>query len=237
LAFGQAEQADTRKPKIINHGSIGFSDTKRRFSMRMITRVLIAFSFLSLPFTLYALDGIELLTGYFGVAQKDLEETHSTYEGVPLFVSLDFDMKPLLENIGIKTKGRIDFALEPFANTILKPNDNIEAGSNFLLKYVFPLTEKFQPYLKGGEGISYMSQHTREQSTQYNFLSQAAAGFHYFIKDDLALTIEYRYRHLSNASISHPNNGINTDFILGGITYYFNDTREKEKSNSQSENY
>ena len=204
--------------------------------MKKIARWVIALCFLGLPLASYALDGIELLTGYFGVAQKDLEETHSTYEGVPLFVSLDFDMKPLLENIGIKTKGRIDFALEPFANTILKPNDNIEAGSNFLLKYVFPLTEKFQPYLKGGEGISYMSQHTREQSTQYNFLSQAAAGFHYFFKDDLAVTVEYRYRHLSNASISHPNNGINTDFILGGITYYFNDTRESTSA-SQSEEY
>ena len=190
--------------------------------------VLIVFLFLVLmPLALYAMDitkyisGVEVLSGYFGVAQNDLPETNSTYEGVPLFVDIDFDVKPIAQKIGIHTTGRLDFVLEPFANTVLKPNDNIEAGSNFLLKYVFPLSEKFQPYIKGGEGISYMSQHTQEQSTQYNFLSQAAAGFHYFFTDSLALTMEYRYRHLSNAGIKHPNNGINTDFILAGATYYF----------------
>ncbi|MCM8786550.1 MAG: acyloxyacyl hydrolase [Candidatus Omnitrophica bacterium] len=184
------------------------------------------FVFLTICFLkCFAIDGIELLSGYFGLWQKDLEETNSTYQGVPLFLDFDFDVRGFLEKIGLKTKGKIDFVLEPFANTILKPNDNIEAGCNFLLKYVFPLSETFQPYIKAGEGISYMSQHTYEQSTQYNFLSQGALGFHFFIKDNIAITAEYRYRHLSNASIKHPNNGINTDFILGGITFFFNDTK------------
>ncbi|MDD5195523.1 MAG: acyloxyacyl hydrolase [Candidatus Omnitrophica bacterium] len=189
--------------------------------MRKFYAVLICLAVSVIPLTLYALDGVEVLSGYFGVTQKDLDETHSTYEGVPLFVGLIYDVKPVAEKIGIKTAGRLDFILEPFANTILKPNDNVEAGSNFLLKYAFPLTEKFQPYLKGGEGISYMSVHTREQATQYNFLSQAAAGFQYFVNENLSVAVEYRYRHLSNASIDHPNNGINTDFVLGGVTYYF----------------
>ncbi|MDD5583622.1 MAG: acyloxyacyl hydrolase [Candidatus Omnitrophica bacterium] len=195
--------------------------------MRNVIFVILFLSLITAPGMLYAMDitqsisGIEVLSGYFGIGQKDLEETQSTYEGVPLFVGVNFDVKPLAEKIGIRTAGRLDFVLEPFANAVLKPNDNIEAGSNFLLKYVFPLSKKFQPYIKGGEGISYMSQHTKEQSTQYNFLSQAAAGFHYFINDSLAVTMEYRYRHLSNAGIEKPNNGINTDFVLGGITYYF----------------
>ncbi|MFH1876053.1 MAG: acyloxyacyl hydrolase [Candidatus Omnitrophota bacterium] len=197
--------------------------------MKKLFSVILFVCFAGALATAYAIDGVEVLSGYFGVWQKDLEETQSTYEGVPLFVGINFDIKPFFESIGITTAGRIDFILEPFVNTVLKPNDNIEAGSNFLIKYVFPLSEKFQPYLKGGEGISYMSQHTKEQSTQYNFLSQAAAGFHYFIKEDLAVTLEYRYRHLSNAGIDHPNNGFNSDFILGGITYYFNDSKSTDR--------
>jgi hypothetical protein len=195
--------------------------------MKKFLKGLIVISFLCIPLKIFALDALEINSGYFGIFQKDLEETDATYEGVPLFVSLDFDAKPFFAKFGIETKGRIDFIIEPFANTILEPDANVEAGSNFLLKYVFPLTEKFQPYIKGGEGISYMSQHTKEQSTQYNFLSQGAAGFHFFLKENLALNVEYRYRHLSNASIDHPNNGINTDFILGGITIFFNGKESK----------
>lgn len=187
--------------------------------------VFFVFFLLICFFECFAIDEIEFLSGYFGVWKKDLEETGSTYKGIPLFVDFDFDIKPFFENIGLRPKGKINFILEPFANTVLKPNDNIEAGCNFLLKYVFPLTDTFQPYIKAGEGISYMSQHTYEQSTQYNFLSQGAVGLHYFIKDNIALTVEYRYRHLSNAGIKHPNNGINTDFIIGGITLFFNDKK------------
>ncbi len=179
------------------------------------------FIFLSFTYCAFALEGVEILSGYFGVEQKDLEETHSTYQGVPLFLSFDFDLKPTLEKIGITPTGRVDFLLEPFIHTVLKPNDNIEVGTDFLLKYTFPLSDWLCPYLKGGVGISYMSQHTREQSTQYNFVSSGAFGFHFYLKKNLALNLEYRYRHLSNASIKAPNNGINTDFILGGITFFF----------------
>jgi hypothetical protein len=193
--------------------------------MKKALLVVLFLSFFCIPGKLYALDAVELMTGYFGLGFKDLEESRSTYEGVPLYVSFDFDIKPALAKIGLHPKGRVDFSLEPYAHTILKPDPNLETGTDFLVKYVFPLSDKFQPYIKGGEGLSYMTAHTKEQSTQFNFVSQVAAGFHYFVKQDLALNLEYRFRHLSNAGIDHPNNGINSDFVLGGLTYFFNDKK------------
>lgn len=201
--------------------------------MKKFVLLALVMSFLCAPATLYALDAIELMTGYFGLGFKDLDETCSTYEGVPAYVSLDFDIKPALAKIGLKPKGRVDFILEPYAHTILKPDSNVEMGTDFLLKYVFPLTDKVQPYIKGGEGLSYMTAHTKEQSTQFNFVSQIGAGVHVFLKEDLALNLEYRFRHLSNAGIDHPNNGINTDFVLAGVTFFFNDKKTSDDKKSE----
>ncbi len=166
----------------------------------------------------YALDGIEVFSGYL---DGRLDDTKKDYQAVPLLVGLIFDLKPLTSKIGINPKGRVDFILEPFINTVTSPNSNVEVGSNFLFEYVFPLSEKFQPYVKGGIGALYMSQHTLEQSTQYNFLPQGGGGIRYFLKDNVALNFEYRYRHLSNASLKSPNSGIDANMYLGGVTIFF----------------
>jgi len=173
----------------------------------------------------YSLESIDLLTGYFGIDKKDLEETEATYEGVPLFLSLNYNITPLFEKLGIKQKGKIYFLVEPFINTVIEPDSNIETGVDFLFKYSYPIIDYFNIYIKGGSGVSFMSLHTKEQSTQYNFVSQAALGFSFNITKNLIFDLEYRYRHLSNAGIKHPNNGINSDFILGGFTILFNDKK------------
>jgi len=173
----------------------------------------------------YSLESIDLLTGYFGIDKKDLEETEATYEGVPLFLSLNYNITPFFEKLGIKQKGKFYFLVEPFINTVIEPDSNIETGVDFLFKYSYPIIDYFNIYIKGGSGVSFMSLHTKEQSTQYNFVSQAALGFSFNITKNLIFDLEYRYRHLSNAGIKHPNNGINSDFILGGFTILFNDKK------------
>ena len=173
----------------------------------------------------YAIESLDLLTGYFGINKKDLDETKATYEGVPLFLSLNYNITPLFEKIVIKQKGRFYFLIEPFINTVIEPNSNIETGVDFLFKYSYPIIDYFNIYIKGGAGASFMSLHTKEQSTQYNFLPQAGLGFSVNIKKNILFNLEYRYRHLSNASIKHPNSGINSDFILGGFTILFDDKK------------
>ena len=82
------------------------------------------------------LDGIEFLTGYLNADIRDKRD----YTAVPLFVAFDFDAKPLFSKIGLRVSGRLDFVVEPFINNVISPDNNIEAGSNFLIKYVFPLS-------------------------------------------------------------------------------------------------
>ena len=127
---------------------------------------------------------IGILSGY---ASGSLDEKPD-YEFVPTIFRLGLDLNPFINKFGLNTKGLFEIQLEPFINTVVSPNNNVEIGSNFVLKYAFPLTKKFYPYVEGGLGMLYMSQHTREQSTQYNFLPQGGVGLMYFLKDNLALT-------------------------------------------------
>lgn len=201
--------------------------------MKKVLALIVFFLCLvNIPAT-YALDGVEVFSGYL---DAHLTDTKKDYQAVPLLVGLIFDMKPLTSKIGLNPKGRIDFILEPFINTVTSPNSNVEIGSNFLFEYVFPLSEKLQPYVKGGIGALYMSQHTLEQSTQYNFLPQGGGGIRYFIKDNIALDFEYRYRHLSNASLKHPNSGIDANMYLGGITIFFDKGSSDTKKENDTEN-
>jgi len=165
-----------------------------------------------------ALEAIELLTG-FGWS-KLLEK--GNYHISPLLVAFDFNLKPLTQKINFNPKSLLQFQIEPFASFISSPDNNFEIGTNFFLKLGFlPETSKIQPYVKAGAGLDYMTMHSREQSTQFNFTETAGLGMHYFFTDKLALTLEYRFRHLSNAAIKEPNHGINTQSGLAGLTYKF----------------
>ncbi|MFA5276275.1 MAG: acyloxyacyl hydrolase [Candidatus Omnitrophota bacterium] len=164
--------------------------------------------------------GIEFLSGY-GRANKirrkeDIKE-------ILLMVDFDLDLKPLLKKINFTPPVLTQFQIEPFIAGIYEPvNDNIEGGLAFWFKFgLLPETFKIQPYAKFGVGFDYISLHTLNQATQFNFISQLGLGAHYFFLKNTALTVEGRYRHLSNAGLKVPNRGINTYFILGGLTWRY----------------
>lgn len=164
------------------------------------------------------LKGLEFFTGF---SQAKLHGK-GNYRAVPLMVDFDFDLKPLAKKLGVGTAGLLQFQLEPFISPVYEPDANVEIGNSFMLKVgILPETAKFQAYLKGGLGMVYMTQHTREQSTQFNFTECAGMGMHYFFNKNSAFTLEGRFRHLSNSGTKHPNHGINTYFTLIGIMYQF----------------
>jgi len=138
-----------------------------------------------------------------------------------LFFDLDFDLKKITPSFK-KYPGLAQFQIEPYISIIDSPRSNFGFGNAFAFKFgLFPETARFQPYAKIACGLSYMTLHTREQSTQFNFFEYAGLGFHYFLKPSLALVGEYRFSHLSNSSIRHPNHGINSYTALVGFSYRF----------------
>ena len=165
-----------------------------------------------------SLKAVEILSG-FGLAKL---KRQGDYRIVPFFLDFDFDLKPLIEKKGKNYPGILQFIIEPFASYIFEPNNNAEIGNNFAIKIgLLPDTWVIQPYFKGGVGIIYLTQHFKEQATQFNFNEFGGFGLHYFFTKKLAMTIEYRYRHISNAGIKSPNHGIGTNMGLCGVSYFF----------------
>jgi hypothetical protein len=144
------------------------------------------------------------------------------YNLIPFILDFDFDLKPFTRKFNFNPRPLLQFQIEPFITFVSQPNRNIETGTSFFLKVgLLPESSKFQPFIKAGAGLSYITQHMREQSTQFNFIEQGCVGFHYFFRKNTAFTLEGRIRHLSNAGIDQPNHGINTYFVLGGLSYKF----------------
>lgn len=171
-----------------------------------------------------ALKGIEVLTGFCWnkLKAKTVFDKKPDYNFYPLIVDLDFNLKNLTKRIGFNPPGLVEFQLEPYIGVISSPRSNVEIGNSFLLKLgLFPEDWKFQPFIKGGVGMVYLTLHTEEQSTQFNFISSGGIGAHYFFNKNVSLVVEGRFRHLSNASIDQPNSGINTYQALAGISYKY----------------
>jgi len=164
------------------------------------------------------LEGVEFLTGFGWGKLRGKKDYHLT----PFMVDFDFNLKSLTQKLNFNPSQLLQFQIEPFIFFVSQPDTNVEAGTSFLLKIgILPQTSKFQPFILAGPGMVYMTQHTREQSTQFNFIEQAGMGMHYFFRKNIAFTLEGRFRHLSNSGIKHPNSGISTQFIFAGISYQF----------------
>jgi hypothetical protein len=139
----------------------------------------------------------------------------------PVGVRFGFDLKPFIKKLGLTPKGLLELMYEPFVGAIANPESKVEFGIPVMLKYSYPVTNKFYPFVELGIGPYYMTLKTYEQSTQYNFISQAGAGISYFLKENWAINVGYRYRHVSNGWIKEPNGGIEASEYLVGMSWYF----------------
>ena len=164
--------------------------------------------------------GLKEFSVLSGWASGDLKR-QDDYRMVPLLFQFAYDMSPLLKKINFNFPGESRFVLEPFLNTILSPDSNIETGCNFILKYLHPVIGKLKLYIEGGLGLLYTTQHTYEQSTQFNFSEQFGGGLSFLISENKAINAGYRYRHFSNAGIDQPNKGVDMEFIILGITFLY----------------
>jgi hypothetical protein len=160
---------------------------------------------------------LTLLTGY---GSESIKTGH--YEIVPILIQFHFDFNPLVRKIGIKTGGDFEGIAEPLFNVVTSPHTNAEVGISFLLRYEHTIVPRLRWFFEGGSGPMYTSQHTQEQGSQFDFVTQAGLGLQYSLTKKFALTGGYRWRHMSNADTASPNHGLNHDFVLVGLTYFFN---------------
>ena len=139
-----------------------------------------------------------------------------SYEPVTLIWHLGFDVRhffPQLEN----HRGTLSLCLEPEFNPVFNPETDVEFGISFGLKYRHPLTKMLSGYVLGSVGPHFITVKTKDQANGFIFFNTVGAGCSYFLTERSALSLEYRFRHMSNAAIKEPNGGI--DCHIGAIGY------------------
>ena len=91
------------------------------------------------------------------------------------------------------------------------------------IKYTFVTLDRIRPYAEfaGGPFWTDLAGKIPEESSQFNFVLMAGFGASYFLTDQVALNIGYRFQHISNAGTQYPNIGLNASLPYGGFSFYF----------------
>lgn len=118
-------------------------------------------------------------------------------------------------------KGNWELRLELFGGSQFAPTSDWVVGVTPHLRYNFATGTRLVPFVDGGAGVTATSISAPDLSNTFEFNLQATLGVHWFIRDDLALTLEVRYLHFSCAGISDPNRGVNGVAGLFGLTFFF----------------
>ncbi|AAM73484.1 MAG TPA: acyloxyacyl hydrolase [Chlorobaculum sp.] len=156
------------------------------------------------------LDEIAIGSGY---AWGHLKFSEADYNAVPIFARFGFNMNSVF---GMKeSKSTLQLALEPFCNPVTEPDSGVETGLNVFIRYLQPVAPSVKLVGEIGSGPMYLSINSAEQGKAgFNFLNQFGLGAQVAVSPKSAITVGYRFRHLSNAGTSEPNRGINSNAVV-----------------------
>ncbi len=152
-----------------------------------------------------------------GFGTGDIKE--GKYEPILFVFRIGGDVKQLWPALN-GHKGRLTLFAEPQLNPVLNLSE-YEVGLGIGLEYMYPLSGKWSIYLMASIGPHYISVETEDQARGFAFADTVGAGFYYFVYENAAFNIGYRYRHISNCGIKDPNLGINSNFGTIGYSYFF----------------
>jgi hypothetical protein len=117
-------------------------------------------------------------------------------------------------------RGSFELLLEGTFLYMFEPKSGIAGGIAPGLRYNFLTGTRFIPFFHAGVGFIALDADLPRQSDGLNFILQSGVGLHYFISQSTALTGEWRFHHISNASIHERNAGINSSLFMLGLTLF-----------------
>ena len=91
------------------------------------------------------------------------------------------------------------------------------------IKYTFVALGRIRPSAEfaGGPFWTDLAGKIPEESSQFNFVLMAGLGVSYFLTDQAAFNVGYRFNHISNAGTHYPNLGLNASLPYGGFSFFF----------------
>ena len=89
------------------------------------------------------------------------------------------------------------------------------------LRYHFATGGRWVPYIDAGAGVAWTDIGLPDLGNSFQFNTQVGVGVNWFVLDNLAVSIECHYLHISSAGTSMPNDGVNAVGGLVGLSWFF----------------
>lgn len=116
-------------------------------------------------------------------------------------------------------RGNWEWRAELFGGMQFAPRDEWIVGLTPHIRYNFATGTRWVPFLDFGAGVTATSIDEPDLSNIFEFNLQGGGGVHRFLRDNLALTLEVHFLHMSCAGISQPNDGLNGFMGMIGLTW------------------
>jgi len=162
-------------------------------------------------------DGLQELsvnTGY-GWSQRD------NIQVVPLYLRFAWNFPDVIDDPLHEHNINFRWYLEPWISGVKDHQNAVEFGLTMLgLKLEYDQGQQVVPFGIAGTGPMYTGLQGERLSGPFEFGSFGGGGIELFLTQQLALSFQYRFRHISNAGIKEPNPGLNTQFVLIGLESY-----------------
>lgn len=143
------------------------------------------------------------------------------YSYYPIIGHFGWDVNSLV-GLSQDHPGTLQFAVQPFINPVSDPEGGVEVGAELTFKYSYPVWERVAPYLEFGAGPMYFGVDTYEQGEAgFSFSDHVTAGIQYFLDQNKAVNVGYRYRHISNLGTRDDNGGINASTVIAGLSIFY----------------
>jgi opacity protein-like surface antigen len=119
-------------------------------------------------------------------------------------------------------RGDLEIVGELFGSYVFAgPGDYIFGGTLWGRYNFVPRSSAFVPYLQAGAGLTSTDIDRDFLGQPFNFNLNLGAGVRCFIAERWALSLEFRYQHISNCNTAPHNLGINAQGPMIGLSYLF----------------
>jgi hypothetical protein len=119
-------------------------------------------------------------------------------------------------------RGNLQALLEP---TLMRLDSEVGtstvAGLSGLARWIFAGQGRFRPYFEAGAGMLIGETSLQQTDCSINFIVQGGPGMLVVLSERTALTVGYRFQHVSNGSLCSFNPGINSSALYLGISHLF----------------
>ena len=160
-----------------------------------------------------------ILTGY-GSSFSGFGETRHTVQTWDTILRAGFFLSDELGK-GSWYQGRHQILLELPYHLAFDHDGRSMVGGYGLGHWRFTALDKAVPYVFAGGGVLFVDLGLPTMGTKLCFSYQGGTGLQYPIGDATMLNLEYRYHHISNAGTANPNEPLNSNKLLLGISVYY----------------